>query len=125
MKKLFPPVAVLAVSLALSLGAVAETHSKSIDVGKAVQVNGTTLKEGTYKVEWDGNGPTTQVKFLQGKKQVATAQAQVKDLGKKTDSTSVILNNQGNVPTLNEIDFGGMTQGLVISGGNSTQPSGQ
>ena len=124
-KKIFAPLAILAVSLTLSIGVLAESHSKNLDLEQKVQVNGTTLQPGSYKVQWDANGSTAQVKFLKGKKEVASAPAQLKNMPKRSDGTSVVLGNKSEVPTLDEIDFGGMTQALVLSGANATQSSGE
>ena len=125
MKKIFVPFTAIALWFTFSAGAFAENHSKTLTLEQQTQVNGTTLRPGDYKVEWDGNGPSTQLKFFNGKKQVATAPAQVKELSKKTNDTAVILGNRGNVPTLDEIDFGGTNQAFVLSNQSGTQASGQ
>jgi len=47
-----------------------------------VVVDGKALAPGNYKVEWDGSGPTVQVKLLQGKQTVATLPAHLIDQAK-------------------------------------------
>jgi hypothetical protein len=49
----------------------------------------------------------------------------VKELAKKNEGTSVVLGTTSSVPTLDEIDFAGTTQALILSGANATQSSGQ
>ena len=115
MKRFFVSMGAALVGLMLSAGALAETHSKNLDLDKSVQVNGTTLAPGSYKVTYDDSGATAQVTFMKGKNKVATAPAQIKKLDSKASTTSVILSNKTSVPSLEEIDFGGSTQGLVLS----------
>ena len=43
-------------------------------------VNGTTLKPGDYKVQWEGSGPNVELSILQGKNVVAKVPAHVVDL---------------------------------------------
>ena len=83
------------------------------------------MKPGSYKVVYDDSSPNTQVAFQKGKDKVATVPAQVKTLGSKTDSTSLIYTTDQNARSLQEIDFGGETYGLVLSPNASTANSGQ
>lgn len=53
-------------------------NKATLHLNDTVSVQGQTLKPGDYKVEWNGNGPNTEVKLLQGKNTVATFPAQVK-----------------------------------------------
>ena len=125
MKKTLFPIYVLVASLILYAGAFAESHSKSISFQTPTQVNGTTLQPGTYTVKYDENGSTAQVNFMKGKKEMASAPAQVEELGKKTTNTSVVLSNKTSVPTLQEVDFEGTSQRLRFSKASGTQGAGE
>lgn len=114
-----------ALTLMLTGAAFAGTVSKTLTFTDPVQINGTTLQPGDYKVTFDDNAPTTQVTFKQGKKEVATAQAQVKPAERKVNATSVEFNSEGSTRKLQQIQFGGSTQALVISEGGSNSSSGQ
>lgn len=54
-----------------------EVNKASIQTDQKLEVNGQTLKPGSYKVEWEGAGPDVQVKIMQGKTIVATVPAHV------------------------------------------------
>lgn len=119
------PITTIALTFVLSAGAFAATQSKSVTFDKAVQVNGTTVPAGDYKVKYDDSSSNAQVSFLQGKKQVATASGQVKDLGKKANQTAVIVRTGNSVPALEEIDFGGSAKGLTFAAPATDANAGQ
>jgi hypothetical protein len=125
MKRLSTLLCGTALTLALTGGAFAANVTKTITFEKPVQVNGTTLKAGDYKVSYDDASPNTQVTFKQGKKEVATAQAQVKPLGGKTVNTEVVYSGDGSSRNIQEIHFGGSTQTLVLSDNGNSSQSGQ
>ena len=114
-----------ALLLALTGGAFAANVTKTITFENPVHVSGTTLKAGDYKVSYDDASPTTKVTFKQGKKDVATAEAQVKPLGSKTLNTEVVYTGQGSSHNIQEIHFGGSTQSLVLSDSGNSGQSGQ
>jgi hypothetical protein len=109
----------------LTGAAFAGTVSKTITLSNPVQVNGTTLQPGDYKVTYDDATPTTQVTFKKGKKDVATAQAQVKQVNTKASATSLQYNSEGSAQKLQQIQFGGSTQALVLSDSGSSSTTGQ
>jgi hypothetical protein len=114
-----------ALTLMLTGAAFAGTVSKTLTFENPVTVNGTTLQPGDYKVVYNDQPGNTQVTFKKGKKDVATAPAQVKQLGTKTPTTSVIYNTQGSTQSIQEIHFGGSTDAVVLSDNGSSAPSGQ
>ena len=58
----------LVLGLALTLASSAFAASKAnLTLNNPTSVNGTKLKPGDYKLEWDGTGPNVGVRF-QGKK---------------------------------------------------------
>src|ERR1051326_5136510 len=80
------------------------TNSKNITLATSVQIGSTVLQPGDYKVSWQGNGPTTNVSFQQGKTTVATAPAKVESVS-KSQQTSVEMNNASGSATLQKINF--------------------
>jgi len=125
MKRLSTILCGTALALMLTGAAFAGTVSKTLTFENPVSVNGTTLQPGDYKVTFDDNSPTTQLTFKKGKKEVATAPAQVKQVGTKVNATSVEFNTEGSTRKLQQIQFGGSTQALVLSEGGSNSTSGQ
>lgn len=81
----------------------AAENTKSLTINTPVQVNGTVLKPGDYKVSWEGTGPAVTVKFVKGKETVATAPAKLDAV--KSEQTSVQMNNAGSSPVLQKINF--------------------
>jgi len=114
-----------ALSLLLTGAAFAGTVTKTLTFENPVTVNGTTLQPGDYKVSYDDSTPNTQLTFKKGKKDVATAPAQVKQVNTKSSTTSVVYNTQGTTQSIQEIQFGGSTQALVLQEGGSNSTSGQ
>ncbi len=65
-------------ALLFSSGALAgETNKTSLRLRNKVSVDGKTINPGRYKLEWDGTGPTVQVKLLDGKQTVTTFAARL------------------------------------------------
>jgi hypothetical protein len=125
MKRLLAVFSGAVLTATLSAGAFAATVSKTVTLEKTSQVGTTTLQPGDYKVTYDDNSPNTQVTFAKGKHALATVPAQVKNLGSKSNTTSLVWNTQGSTPVLQEIHFGGSTQAVVLSESGSTNASGQ
>ena len=111
--------AVLALSVMLAVTAFAKPRSENITLYHDATVNGTSLPAGEYTVKYDVEGSNAQVWFMQGSKQVATATGQVKTLSKKTGSSQVVLDTDGNMRSISEIDFGGKDVALTF-GSNGT-----
>jgi peptidoglycan hydrolase CwlO-like protein len=116
MKRTIGIFAALLMTMTISMAAyAANSESKSITLFQAVQVNGTTLQPGTYKVTFDAATPSTQVTFLKGKKEIASTQAQVMSLPQKQSDTQIKMNTVGTTQRLDEIDFRGTSTGIKFS----------
>ncbi len=71
----------LVLGLALLMASSAFASSKAnLELINAVTVNGTTLKPGDYKVQWEGSGPNVELSILKGKDVVAKVPAHVVEL---------------------------------------------
>jgi hypothetical protein len=72
-------VLVLGLGLLLASSAFAGTKT-SLELSNPVTVNGTTLKPGDYKVQWEGTGPNVELSIIQGKNVIVKAPAHVVEL---------------------------------------------
>ncbi len=70
---------VMGLALLLASSAFAATKA-SLQLSNPVLVNGTTLKAGDYKVQWEGSGPSVELSIMQGKNVVAKVPAHIVDL---------------------------------------------
>ena len=66
-----------------ALAFAGQKNSANVLLDQPVNVAGTQLAPGNYKMIWQGNGPDVSVSFIEGKKIVATAPAKL-----VTDPTS-------------------------------------
>jgi len=100
--------------LLLAAGAFAASKA-SMELSHSVIVNGTTLKAGDYKLEWDGAGPNVEVSILQGKKVVAKVPAHVVELTAPAANNAAVTNtNADGTSSLAGIRFEGKKMALDI-----------
>jgi len=87
---------VLGLALLLASSAFAGTKA-TLTLLDPVTVNGTTLKAGDYKLEWEGTGPSVEVNIMQGKNVVAKLPAKLVDLNSPSANTAAVIqrNNDG------------------------------
>jgi len=105
---------VMGVALLLASSAFAATKA-SLELQSPTIVNGTQLKAGDYKLEWEGMGPDVEVSILQGKKVVAKVPAKVVELKTKADANSAIVsNNTDGTTSLAGVHFAGKTTALEL-----------
>ena len=106
-------------ALLLSVSAfAADKNQHSVTIPDAVQVGNTQLKPGSYKIEWQGAGPTVQVHFLKDGQTVATAPATLQTNDKQvTEDDVVIGKTSANTKALEEIDFSRQKEALVFAQG--------
>ncbi len=115
MNRFLAPFTMLVLAITMSISALAGTIKKdTVTLSQDVQLNGTTIPAGDYKVTCETNGTTAQVKFMQGKKEVASATGHTKELGQKMPTARVVLTNSGGVASLQELDLTGTTTGVVF-----------
>lgn len=60
-----------------ALAFAGQKNSANVQLDRPVQVAGTQLAPGNYKMVWQGTGPDVNVSFIEGKKIVATAPAKL------------------------------------------------
>ena len=106
----------LVLGLALTLASTAFAASKAnLTLNSATSVNGTHLKAGDYKLEWDGNGPNVEVSIMQGKKVLTKVPAKLVDLDKAPSNDAAILKQNGDgSTTLAGVRFQGKKYALEL-----------
>lgn len=107
----------LVLGLALMLASSAFALSKgSMQLSNPVTLNGTTLKAGEYKVQWEGSGPNVEVSILQGKNVVATATAHVVNLQSPSDNDAALTHRNDSGPnSLSGLRFQGKKFALELT----------
>jgi|ERR1700722_12367903 hypothetical protein len=110
--------AVLSLSCLLGFGGsahAARNNTHSVEIFGVVQIGGTTLKPGTYKVEWQGTGPAVQVSFQQNGKTVVTSPGTLKTNDNQVTRDAIVTEATGaGASTLKEIDFGHHKEAVVF-----------
>jgi hypothetical protein len=110
--------AVLSLTCLLGFGGsayAARNNAHSVDISDAVQIGGTRLKPGNYKVEWQGTGPAVQVSFQQNGKTVVTVPGTLKTNDDQVIQDAIVTEATGaGASTLKEIDFHHLKQALVF-----------
>lgn len=106
----------LIVGLVLLLTSSAFAASKAyLTLNSSASINGTKLKPGDYRLEWDGSGPNVEVSILQGKKVVAKVPAKVVDLDKAASNDAAVLKTgSAGDATLAEVRFHGKKFALQL-----------
>jgi len=105
---------VMGLALLLASSAFAATKA-NLTINNPTTLNGTKLKPGDYKLEWDGSGPNVEVSVLQGKKVVAKVPAKVVDLSTPaTNDASVVTKNDDGTTTLTGVRFEGKKYAIEL-----------
>ena len=106
----------LVVGLALTLASSAFAASKAtLTLNNPTSINGTKLKAGDYKLEWDGSGPNVEVSIMQGKKVITKVTAKVVDLNQSSANDAALLKqNSDGTTTLAGARFQGKKFALEL-----------
>jgi hypothetical protein len=105
---------VMGLALLLASSAFAATKGELTLLNPAT-VNGTNLKAGDYKLQWDGTGTDVQVTILQGKNVIAKVPAKLVDLSAPAPNNAAVLNTGENGSrTLAGARFSGKKYALQI-----------
>src|SRR5208282_371710 len=87
----------------------------SLQLNNPVNVNGTTLKAGDYKVQWEGSGPNVELSILHGKNVVAKVPARVVELQAPASSDAAVTRKSDSGPnTLAGLRFEGKRFALEL-----------
>jgi len=105
----------LGLALVLASSAFGATKA-SLQLNHPVTVNGTTLKAGDYKLQWEGNGPNVELSILQGKNVVAKVPAHVVELSTPSgNDAAVTQKNDSGTDSLAGIRFQGKKFSLELA----------
>ncbi len=105
-----------ALALLVPLSAFARPKSeRTVEFHDTLQVGSTQLKAGTYEVEWQGTPSSLRVSFLQDGKTLATTNGKMVEKNIASPYDDVITTHVHNTLRLEEIDFHGRKEALVLS----------
>jgi len=113
--------ATMSKSLVLGLAVLSATSAfaatkANLSLTSPVTVNGTTLKAGDYKVQWDGAGPNVEVSILQGKNVVAKVPARIVELQSPAANDAAVTRQNASGPnTLAGLRFQGKKTSLELA----------
>ena len=111
-------------ALLLASSAFAATKA-SLQLSNPVSINGTTLKAGDYKVQWEGNGPDVELSIIKGKEVVAKAPAHVVELpSPASNDAAVTKQNESGPNSLAGIRFQGKKLSLELADANEGMQAG-
>jgi hypothetical protein len=83
-----------------------DKNQHSVELSDSVQVGGTQLPAGSYKLEWEGTGPEIKVNFVRDGKTVATVPGTLKTNDARVVHNDIVINtNNADVKRLEEVDF--------------------
>ena len=102
-------------ALAFPLSSFAKDKNEhTVTLSDPVQVGGTQLKPGDYKLEWQGSGAGTQVSFIQHGKTMATAPATLKTNDAAVTQDAIVMSTTNSPRELKEIDFHHQKEALIF-----------
>lgn len=110
---------VMGLALVLASSAFAGTKTAgtkaTLDLINPATVNGTQLKAGEYKLEWDGMGPSVEVSIMKGKNVVAKTTAKLVDLSAPAANTAAVVSKGSDgIDALTGVRFEGKKYALEI-----------
>jgi hypothetical protein len=113
---------VLGLAVLLASSAFA-SNKGSLEIRESVEINGQQLAPGSYQVRWDGTGPSVEVSFMQGKREVAKTSAKIVDLGQSSSYDVAVVDHSNGKATISEVRFGGKKFALALGGGEKAEMS--
>jgi hypothetical protein len=106
---------VMGLGLLLASSAFAATKAQ-LHLHSSITINGTQLRPGDYKLEWDGTGPSVEVSIVQGKKVITKTTAKLLDLPSPYGSDAAVLRtNSDGTSSLVGVRFEGKKFGLDLA----------
>lgn len=115
---------VLGAALVLASSAFAASKA-NLSLSNPVMVNGTKVKPGDYKLEWEGSGPDIELSIMQGKTVVAKAPAHVVNLDNVAqNSAAVTKKSDDGTSTLAGVRFAGKKFALDLGQSTDNMQSG-
>ncbi|MGA8270344.1 MAG: hypothetical protein WB919_02220 [Candidatus Sulfotelmatobacter sp.] len=114
---------ILGLAIVLASSAFAATKA-NLQLSNPVTVNGTTLKAGDYKIQWEGSGPNVELSIMQGKNVLAKVPARVVELQTPSSNDAAVIRHDGDGPgLLAGVRFQGKKMSLELGDGTSADGS--
>jgi hypothetical protein len=85
---------VMGLAVLLASSAFAATKA-NLSLQNATVINGTKLKAGDYKLQWEGSGPNVELSIMQGKTVFAKVAAKVVDLNSPAQANATVVKHNG------------------------------
>jgi len=115
---------VIGLAMLLSVSAFAATKA-NLQLGNPVLVNGTTLKPGDYKVQWEGSTGNVELTIMQGKNVLAKVPARVIELQSPAgNDAAVTRKNESGPNTLAGLRFQGKKLALELGDASEAMEGG-
>ncbi len=115
---------VMGLALLLASSAFAATKA-SLQLNNPVTVNGTKLKPGDYKLQWEGAGSNVELSILQGNKVIAKAPAHVVELDTPAaNDAAVTRKSDSGTSSLAGIRFQGKKLALELGEASDSMQAG-
>jgi len=111
---------VLGVAVLLASTAFA-ANKGTMQVRESVEVNGQQLPAGVYQLRWDGTGSNVEVRFMQGKKEVAKTTAKLVSLDQASDFDSAVIDRASGKAAVSQVRFAGKKYSLAIGATDKAQ----
>ena len=108
---------ILGLAIVLATSTFAATKA-NLQLTNPVSVNGTTLKAGDYKIQWEGSGPDVELSIMQGKNVVAKVPARVVELPTPSANDAAVIRHDGSgTGLLAGVRFQGKKMSLELGDG--------
>lgn len=121
-KRIIPIVIGLALLAMTAPIAFADRKSDTVTFEKDTMVNGTMVKSGTYRVQYDYD--TNELSVIKYTKPIATAPGHVEQAGRKASRTVLMTADKDNTTIMTAITFGGDNRKIVLGPGTAQTSSG-
>ncbi|PYX51504.1 MAG: hypothetical protein DMG79_02915 [Acidobacteria bacterium] len=106
---------VMGLALLLASSAFAATKA-TLNLQTPTNINGTKVKAGEYKIQWEGSGPNVEVSIMRGKNVLAKVPAKV------VDHAAIVTRNDDGTSTLAGARFEGKKFALeLVDSGDGMQ----
>src|SRR5262244_1721582 len=111
--------ALLAMTAAITF---ADRKSDTVTFEKDTMVNGTLVKSGTYKVQFDYK--TNELSVIKYTKPIATAPGRVEQTDRRASRTTLMTTDRDNTTIMTAITFSGDNRKIIIRPGTAQTSSG-
>ena len=111
--------ALLAMTAAITF---ADRKSDTVTFEKDTMVNGTLVKSGTYKVQFDYK--TNELSVIKYTKPIVTAQGRVEQADRKASRTVLMTTDKDSATVMTAITFGGDNRRIIVEAGSAQTSSG-